>query len=222
MLQRTIDYAASHQKNSPGSESLSRPPAACPSSTSIQATHWKPATLRRIRFGSIPSCVPLRIALTAFGSTRLVCFLLPHFCLPFSFSPAAAPAPAPAPAAFAASSPRTFEAAMNLNVRDKVCQPRCQLASMEIRRTMLRYYNFHSDAIHHSCSFHIPQTTRTGSTHPPPHHPPKPRTYSACTAVMPTRFSMSARCAFNCANCACRCVYCLLRLMVEAEAEVEG
>lgn len=59
-------------------------------------------------------------------------------------------------------------------------------------------------------------------THPPPHHPPKPRTYSACTAVMPTRFSVSARCAFSCANCACRWVYCLLRLIVEAEAEVEG
>ena len=59
------------------------------------------------------------------------------------------------------------------------------------------------------------------STHAPPHHAPKFRTYSACTAVMPTRFSVSARCAFNCANCACRWVYCLLRLIVEAEIEVE-
>lgn len=39
---------------------------------------------------------------------------------------------------------------------------------------------------------------------------------------MPARFSKSARCAFNWANCACRWVYCLLRLTVEAEAAVEG
>ncbi len=58
-------------------------------------------------------------------------------------------------------------------------------------------------------------------THPPPHHAPKPRTYSACTAVMPTRFSVSARWAFSCASCACRWVYCLLRLIVDAEAEAE-
>ena len=38
---------------------------------------------------------------------------------------------------------------------------------------------------------------------------------------MATRFSVSARCAFNCASCACRWAYCLLRLIVEAEAEVE-
>ena len=63
---------------------------------------------------------------------------------------------------------------------------------------------------------------RKRPTHPPAHQPPKPRTYSACTAVMPTRFSISARCAFNCASCACKWVYCLLRLIVEAEAEVEG
>jgi hypothetical protein len=30
----------------------------------------------------------------------------------------------------------------------------------------------------------------------------------ACTAVMRTRFSVSAKCAFNCASCACRCAYC--------------
>jgi len=32
---------------------------------------------------------------------------------------------------------------------------------------------------------------------------------------------MSARCAFNCANWAWRCVYCLFLLMVEVERELE-
>ena len=39
---------------------------------------------------------------------------------------------------------------------------------------------------------------------------------------MPTRFSVSARCAFSCASWACRWVYCLLRLIVAAEAGVDG
>ena len=52
---------------------------------------------------------------------------------------------------------------------------------------------------------------------PTPHHPPNPLIYSACTAVIPTKFSISAICAFSCASCACRCVYCLLRLRVEEE-----
>ena len=75
------------------------------------------------------------------------------------------------------------------------------------------------------CPFRVLQSQGTEGeerpTHAPPHHAPRPRTYSACTAVMPTRFSVSARCAFNWANCACRWVYCLLRLIVEAEVEVE-
>ena len=75
------------------------------------------------------------------------------------------------------------------------------------------------------CPFCVLQNQVAGGeerpTYAPPHHAPKPRTYSACTAVMPTRFSVSAKCAFNCANCACRWVYCLLRLTVEAEVDVE-
>lgn len=83
---------------------------------SLQAFLWNPAVLRRthVRSGSILTRLALDIALIAFGNTRLVCFL-PHFCLAFSFSPA----PAPAPAAFAASSPKIFDAAMNLNVETK-------------------------------------------------------------------------------------------------------
>lgn len=38
---------------------------------------------------------------------------------------------------------------------------------------------------------------------------------------MPTRFSISATCAFSCANWALRCVYCLLRLIADAEVEVD-
>ena len=152
---------------------------------------------------------------------------MPHFCLPFSFSPAAVPAPAPA--AFAASSPRIFEAAMNLNAETK-CQPDAQPASIEMRRTVSYSPALMSPLSPNlptvpSSTHLIPQTQAPEGnrpTHPLPHHPPKPLTYSACTAVIPTRFSISARCAFNCANCACRCVYCLLRLIVEAEAEVKG
>lgn len=53
----------------------------------------------------------------------------------------------------------------------------------------------------------------------PPHHPPSPLTYSACTAVIPNKFSVSAKCAFSCASCACRCVYCLLRFVWDWERD---
>ena len=91
----------------------------------------------------------------AFCGTRLVCFL-PHFCLPFSFSPGAVPAPAPA--AFAASSPRIFEAAMNLNVQTK-CQPGAQPASIEMRRTVL-----HSRALMSPLSPNLPIVTSSTLT----------------------------------------------------------
>ena len=189
--------------------------------TSREAAYWDAAARGRTHVYSeyIVTRFTLHIALNAFGSTRLVCFQ-PHFCLHFSFSPAAAPAPA----ALAASSPRIFEAAMNLDV-ETTCQPSAHnMYPLETRRRC------HAVAFSHP----HPHATSTPSiphrheqpkgkrpTYPPPHHPPKPRTYSACTAVMPTRFSISARCAFNWASCACRWVYCLLRLIVEAEADVD-
>ena len=39
----------------------------------------------------------------------------------------------------------------------------------------------------------------------PPHQPPKPRILSACTAVILTKFSVSARFALSCASCEWRC-----------------
>lgn len=42
-------------------------------------------------------------------------------------------------------------------------------------------------------------------THNPPCHAPRPRTDSACTLVMRSKFSRSARLADNCASCALRC-----------------
>ena len=39
----------------------------------------------------------------------------------------------------------------------------------------------------------------------PPAYPPRPLMLSACTAVMRSRFSMSAMFAVSCASCDCRC-----------------
>lgn len=46
----------------------------------------------------------------------------------------------------------------------------------------------------------------------------------ACTAVMRSRFSVSARWAFSCASCACRCAYCRVLLVdvVLTDATDEG
>lgn len=69
-----------------------------------------------------------------------------------------------------------------------------------------------------------------------PTYPPKKRMSCACTAVILTRFSVSARWALSCASCACRWVYCLFLAAVLAltatadaadwevdeEVEVEG
>lgn len=104
-------HAASHPTFH---HSLGRAPAApgplC--FTSLESAHRNPAVLRRIQFRS--GYIIIRFALPtapiAFDRTHPLCFP-PHCCLPFSFTPA----PTPAPAAFAASSPRIFDAAMNLN-----------------------------------------------------------------------------------------------------------
>lgn len=63
-----------------------------------------------------------------------------------------------------------------------------------------------------------PSKKKKRCTYNPPAHPPNPLTYSACTAVMRSRFSMSARCAFSRASCAPRCAYCRLRLWLCDEA----
>ena len=58
-----------------------------------------------------------------------------------------------------------------------------------------------------------------------PTYPPKNRISPACTAVIRTRFSVSARCAFSCASCACRCAYWRALLddePVELERDEEG
>jgi len=108
--------------------------------------------------------------------------------------------PFPPPAPPAVSSPNTLLAAMNLHPR----QPP-------------------PPSIHPSTRKTSTQTNKLEkATHAPAHQPPNPLTYSACTAVMPSRFSMSARWAFSCARCACRCVYCLLRWRVVVEGAVVG
>src|SRR5947209_19318174 len=40
-----------------------------------------------------------------------------------------------------------------------------------------------------------------------PTYPPKKRISCACTAVIRTKFSVSAKCAFSCSSCAWRCAY---------------
>lgn len=58
-----------------------------------------------------------------------------------------------------------------------------------------------------------------------PTYPPRNRMSPACTAVIRTRFSVSARCAFSCASCAWRCAYWRALFDVEpvdVEREEEG
>jgi hypothetical protein len=54
-------------------------------------------------------------------------------------------------------------------------------------------------------SAHNPHAPRGPQTHSPPCQAPRPRTDSACTLVMRSRFSRSARLAESCASWAWRC-----------------
>lgn len=68
----------------------------------------------------------------------------------------------------------------------------------------------------------------------PPTYPPRNRISPACTLVILTKFSVSARCAFSCASWLCRCAYWRFLLVDdedcvvgwvegrEEEVEVEG
>lgn len=146
---------------------------------------------------SVQSCPALRSpansATSPTASTRVPSYPLGSFVSPPSPrrslilhlpTPSLPVAPAPA---VAVSSPNTFELAMNLS---------------------------HALTISQSPNPQSPapsQEKEEKKTHNPPLQPPNPRTYSACTAVMRTKFSKSANCAFSCASCAERCAYWRLR-----------
>lgn len=73
-------------------------------------------------------------------------------------------------------------------------------------RTLLALMNLHA-LIKHKLASDLPQRVHTkeerkkkNKTHSPPHHPPKPLRYSACTAVIARRFSVSDRWAASCAS----------------------
>lgn len=200
MQTSTTHYAASHRRSPTASCGCSHIPL---SKQPVERGSRLHAPSRALGVPPYSLC-PASCADGAFGGTRLV-RCQPHFCFPFSFSFSFSSAVAPAPAALAASSPRIFEAAMNLKRRDKVVsQMLNQFWEREERCHAVAALNSHP---HAKCNTHFAifqshrhraiEGIRKRSTHPPPHHAPKPRTYSACTAVMPTRFSISARCAFN-------------------------
>lgn len=155
----------------------------------VAAVETQQAVLRRshVRSGYILTRFALHIVLIAFGSTWLVCFLS-HFCLPFSFSPAA----------FADSSPRIFEAAMNLTV-ETTCQPSDGPASREMRRRCRISHALicaHPSTIHQlhllSPPYHISHPTDKSKgeengqlTHPPTTPPSPARTRPAQLSYRP-------------------------------------
>jgi len=129
---------------------------------------------------SSDSCLPshfnMNMKSPSLSHFRSIIHLLPH-SLPCPCPSCCCPAADPA----TVSSPNTLLAAINLSALSLALDP---LLSIPHPAT---------------------PEEESARTHSPPCHPPSPRTHSACTLVMRSRFSRSARLAASCASCACRC-----------------